>query len=139
MPEPVVRLWCAGIASKARCQVIERDGVPYLRRYFIAGWNPVTRHAGASLFLHHFVASDAFNQVHSHPWGWSASLILVGGYREHRCDGTGTLTAHEFKPGDVNVIAASDRHRIELLARDCWTLFLAGDVEQHWNFQDGCF
>lgn len=131
------RAWCEGLARGCGVQQIRPGGVPYLDRFFAAGWNPSTRRPGPAIFLHHFVASDPAVQVHSHPWGWSASLILAGGYREERCTPTG-VEVQEYRPGDVNVLRAADQHRIDLLEGDCWTLFLAGSFDQPWAFAPRC-
>jgi quercetin dioxygenase-like cupin family protein len=137
--ERAARLWCQALARTLRMQRIDRDGTPYLERYFVVGWSPHNRQpAGSSVFLHHFVASDSAVSVHSHPWNWSASLILAGGYREERCDGNGSVSTKEFRPGDVNIIKADDKHRIDLLSKDCWTLFLAGTFEKPWGFAPSC-
>jgi len=95
-------------------------------------------------FLHHFFRGDADEAVHNHPWSWSASLILTGGYREDRWDPEQkALGTRYFFPGDVNVIRRDDFHRVTLLTpeRGCWTLFLAtGRVEEKsdhdWGFLD---
>ena len=75
--------------------------------------------------------------MHSHPWAWGASLMLVGGYREYRCTGQ-TATVQTFRPGAVNHFGVTDRHRIELLGADCWTLLLVGDYAQPWGFEPAC-
>lgn len=137
--EALNRGWCAHLASGLPCQRIQRADRPYLIRYFAAGWSPHNKRSGPALFLHHFLASDPLGEVHSHPWEFSASIILVGGYREYRCTGTGSVEeARTFRPGDINVILPTDRHRIELLEADCWTLFLAGSFERDWAFSPGC-
>ena len=135
--EIAARAWCRMLARTLQVQCIDRDGTPYLERYFAAGWSPTNKRSGPAIFLHHFVASDPEVAVHSHPWGWSASLILAGGYREERCDG-GSFVVREYGPGDVNVLKADDRHRIDLLGPDCWTLFLAGNFEKSWGFGPSC-
>jgi hypothetical protein len=137
MNELAARAWCAGLARSLRVDHITREGRPYLERYYAAGWNPVTRRPGPAVFLHHFVASDDPGLVHSHPWAWSASLILVGGYREERCTSVGRII-HEYRPGEVNLLDAETRHRIDLLGRDCWSLFLAGPFAQAWTFMPTC-
>lgn len=136
--ETFARTWCERIARFAPLERIERDGQPYLTRYFLSGWSPHNRRSGPALFLHHFVASDAHTQVHSHPWGWSLSIILVGGYREQRCTSTGQTDERIYTPGDVNVLMPDDKHRIDLIGKDCWTLFLAGDFAQQWAFSPRC-
>lgn len=140
MNEAAARRWCLALAPHCAVQHILRDERPYLDRYFVAGWSPTRRGGGAvgaSVFLHHFLASDASTEVHSHPWTWSASLILVGGYRETRCLG-GQRSDHEYRAGDVNVLEPDVRHRIDLLGADCWTLFLAGAYGQPWDFSPVC-
>lgn len=136
-PETTLRLWCTGLARTLQAQRIEPQGQPYLTRYFLAGWNPWTKRKGSTIYLHHFVASDPSDQVHSHPWAWGVSLVLVGGYREHRCTAE-VATVQDFPPGTVNAFSVADQHRIELLAKDCWTLFLVGDYAQPWGFSPAC-
>jgi hypothetical protein len=136
--ESAARAWCETLARTLPVQRIARHGRPYLERYYAAGWSPTNHRSGPAMFLHHFVASDDADQVHSHPWGWSASLILAGGYREERCAADGTAIVREYRPGDVNILAANDQHRIDLLAADCWTVFFAGSFEQAWAFAPAC-
>jgi hypothetical protein len=136
--EIAARAWCTALARTLEVQHIARNGQPYLDRYFAAGWSPTNRRPGPAVFFHHFLASDADDQVHSHPWGWSASLILVGGYREYRCGPAGQVITRDYYPGDVNVLEATDRHRIDLIGADCWTLFLAGSFERPWQFIPSC-
>jgi hypothetical protein len=131
------RAWCEEIASTLRVQDIRPHGAPYLRRYYLAGWNPFAKQGHGAAFLHHFVSSDPSEEVHSHPWGWALSVILVGGYREIRCVGT-VRTVREYHPGEVNLLGPDDRHRIDLLEADCWTLFLVGDYAQPWGFHPIC-
>jgi hypothetical protein len=137
MIEIAARQWCQAFARTLTVQHIAREGRPYLDRYFLAGWSPTHRRAGPSVFLHHFLASDATTEVHSHPWAWSCSLILVGGYREDRCV-HGHHSEQVYHPGDVNVIEPDVEHRIDLLESDCWTLFLAGAYHQPWTFAPRC-
>lgn len=133
LDETAARRWCESMARVLPVQHIQPNGRPYLARYFAAD-----RTKGPAVFLHHFVASDPNDQVHSHPWGWSLSLVLVGGYREQRCDVDGRSTVNEYRPGDLNVLRAKDKHRIDLLGDDCWTVFLAGTFEQMWGFAPSC-
>jgi hypothetical protein len=136
-PEAAMRGWCEGLARTLQVQRIEPRGQPYLNRYFLAGWNPWTKRPGSTVYLHHFVASDPQDEVHSHPWAWGASLILVGGYREYRCDAAGSHM-REYRPGETNVVGTQDQHRVELLEADCWTLFLVGAYAQPWGFSKAC-
>lgn len=131
------RVWCERLGLRLQKESIRRDAAPYLDRYFVAGWSPRQRRPGPAIFLHHFVASDARDHVHSHPWA-AVSLLLVGAYREHRCAADGTETVRELQAGDVNVLAPDDRHRIELLTPDVWSLFLVSDYVQPWAFAPSC-
>jgi hypothetical protein len=137
LDDTAARSWCQALARSLPVQHIAPTGLPYLDRYFAAGWNPTTKRPGPAIYLHHFRASDPAVAVHSHPWGWSASLILAGGYREERCTPTGVVV-REYRPGAVNVLTAADQHRVDLLGEDCWTLFLAGSFERPWGFAPGC-
>jgi hypothetical protein len=147
--ERAARTWCEALARALPVQHIRPNGQPYLDRYFAAGWSPSShrrtgerrdphRENSPAIFLHHFVASDPDDQVHSHPWGWSASLILAGGYREHRCTADGSAIVREYRPGDLNILEADDLHRVDLLAADCWSVFLAGNFQQAWTFAPTC-
>jgi hypothetical protein len=136
--ERAARAWCESLARTLPVQQIPRGGLPYLDRYFAAGWSPTNRRSGPAIFLHHFVASDPQLEVHSHPWGWSASLILSGGYREERCRADGQVEVREYHPGEVNVLRAEDQHRIDLLSHECWSVFLAGSFEKPWGFAPSC-
>jgi hypothetical protein len=137
MNDALARAWCETLASTLQVQHIAPNGTPYLERYFASGWSPTNRRPGPAIFLHHFVASDPDDQVHSHPWGWSASLIVVGGYREERCV-EGQMVVREYHPGDVNVLEADDQHRIDLLSGDCWSVFMAGSFAKAWTFAPRC-
>jgi hypothetical protein len=137
--DPVAaRHWCERLARVLPHHDITPQGQPYLTRYYATGWNPQHRIDAPALYLHHFVASDPDTEVHSHPWAWSASLILVGGYREQRCLSNSTRLERVYHPGEVNVLLATDRHRLDLLDGDCWTLFLAGPFLQAWGFHPLC-
>lgn len=136
--ETAARAWCDALARTLRQESIGRLGVPYLERYFVAGYTPEDRKHPGGIYLHHFVASDADHEVHSHPWQWAVSLILVGGYREQRCNEAGQLTVREYRPGDVNLLGPDDRHRVDLLAADCWTLFTFGSYAKPWGFSRPC-
>src|SRR5678815_835972 len=116
--ETAAKTLCLALIRQLDVDRIAPNGKPYLNRYYLAGWSPRNRQSGPAVFLHQFVASDPADSVHSHPWGWSASLILVGGYREERCGANGGMVTREYRPGDVNVIEADDKHRIDLIGSE---------------------
>lgn len=136
--EGAVRVWCEALAGALHREVIGRIGDPYLERYFVAGYTPEDRKHPGGIYLHHFVRSDIEEEVHSHPWHWATSLILVGGYREQRCNAAGELTVRLYRPGDVNQLGPDDRHRVDLLGEDCWTLFTFGSYAKPWGFSPLC-
>jgi len=138
LEEAAARRWCEALAQSLRVHRIRPTGSPYLDRYYAAGWNPFTTKRGPAVFLHHFLGSDPADEVHSHPWSWAASVILVGRYQEHRCDAQDRHTARTYQPGDINVLEPHVRHRIQLLTEDCWTLVLAGEYQQSWTFFPSC-
>ncbi len=124
------------------------DDRPLLYRFYL--WKGSNGHA---LFLHRFVASDVGPELHNHPFEISISLLLKGGYVEERKLANRTL--EDFRNGkaystfrrwlgplSVNVIRASDFHRVELEeGKEVWTLFYHGPRIQEWGFlfPDGTF
>jgi hypothetical protein len=114
--------------------ILRPDGTKYLTRWYFLlgareGWRKIFP---CSAFLHHFHASDA-RERHNHPWAWSYSLILKGGYVETRPDWDRLFTA-----GMINSIKGDDFHYVTLLdeKKGCWTLFIAGPSHKKgWGFQ----
>ena len=134
--ESVIRAWCETFARRLRCDRIRPDGRPYLDRYYVIGWTPGTKELQPAVYLHHFISSDPQETVHSHPWS-AVSLILVGAYREHRCRND-VESVQDYRAGDVNFIEPTDRHRVELLTEDVWTLLVRGPYVQDWTFFPAC-
>ncbi len=138
------------------------DGVsPYLSRYYLSGRptmpdgsepfdaqgevrDGIVYPPGAHVYLHCFHRGDNERELHCHPWLWSMSLILVGGYREQRrvvAEFAGKKTMWDVEerlvqPGDVNYIAQSDFHRVDLIDGECWTVFVSGPKASSWGFWD---
>lgn len=99
-------------------------GEPYLERYSLGGL------FGWRAYIHRFRASDPDRGLHDHPWGWSASLILTGGYSEVRAGAMRRLF-----PGQVNIIRGRDFHRILIDdGAEAWTLFVHGPRVKGWGF-----
>lgn len=121
----MIRRFLYWLTSKLRVRVINGDhGEPYLERYYLFGL------FGVNVYIHRFVASDPDRGLHDHPWSWSASLVLVGGYREIRQQGDRYL-----RPGRINVIRGTDFHRVILKSgREAWTLFVHGRRTKGWGF-----
>ncbi len=110
------------------------------------------------VFLHKFVGDDDPGIVHNHPWTWCASVILSGAYCETRYKWATKGTRHTLyladsppqidsvrlydkttrilSPFDVNVIRHDDMHRVSLIDKECWTLFIHGPRVSTWGFAD---
>jgi hypothetical protein len=122
------------LARVPGCRVIwADDGTPYLLRIYVLR---IFRKRWPGVFLHYFFQGDRDRALHNHPWRWARSLILAGGYVEHRRDAQGNVTSRTYRPGDWNVLNGSDFHRVCLLSRGCWSLFIAGERMQTWGFSE---
>ena len=113
---------------------------PYLTRWYLWPRRPRTNeeHGGFAVFVHFFWRGDKDRDLHNHPWSRSLSVILAGGYREERFDGDGRLVSRVKRPGDLNVIAGEDFHRVDLLEPEhgSWSLFIAGPRTKSWGFKN---
>ena len=113
---------------------------PYLTRFYVSPDKPWWRRRLPGVFLHWFHRSDADRELHCHPWRWSVSLVLAGGYVEERL-GSGLdfrvvrtviserlpILSRRFRPGTINVLYEDTFHRVTLIdPRGALTLFIAG-------------
>lgn len=140
MDEQAMRQWLQQLVTGLPVQRIQSRGLPYLDRYFLAGWRPGVQDRMPALYLHHFLSSDPSDEVHSHPWS-AVSFILAGAYRDHRCPvghDPSVAIVQTYRAGDVNHIQPEDRHRVELLTPDVWTLLVRGPMVQDWAFFPAC-
>lgn len=117
-----------------------RDG-DYLHRWYIAGhvpewvsgdgllaWLPFT------IYVHRFLRADADRETHNHPWTWSRSIIIFGGYIEERLTKDGPILI-DRKPGDSHEIKHNTFHRVaRLYEDDAWTIFITGPRRGSWGF-----
>ncbi len=117
----------------ARSTIHGDDGAPKIHRHYLLGTGKTF-----GVFLHHFVGSDLPTEFHDHPWSWSVSLVLRGGYgEERRLRDDGTVTRRWLGPGALNLIPPGVFHRVELRdRRPAWTLFLHGPKIRNWGFLD---
>lgn len=113
-------------------EIYRRDNNKYLTRYYIfrkpRAWLP-------SVYLHCFHASDEDLELHSHPWSKSISFILSGSYKEERLKNNKVVT-RILSPGKFNYIKADDFHRVDLVSKRVWTLFISGSKVKDWGFLD---
>jgi hypothetical protein len=137
----------AGMKRVGEARLITRgiDKAPYFYRFYIT---PEDRDEEASVgyFIHKFVGSDPFEEVHSHPWEWCFSIILAGSYTEVRykyeklnSSEPAAIRLYDKKtrvlaPFDMNIIMHDDMHRVDLHGDACWTLFVHGPRRSTWGF-----
>jgi hypothetical protein len=118
-----------------RVRVIHRrDKLKYLQRTYLIG----NRKSKFCVFLHHFYSGDQDLDLHNHPWFFSGSLILTGGYKEEYFDKKGNVASRLFKSGNINLIRPNTYHRIDLLPElpPTWTLFFSLPRIQNWGFKN---
>jgi hypothetical protein len=132
---------------------------PYLSRYYLKGrptmpdgsdpFGPdgapkreAVWREGIGIYLHKFHRGDDDEALHNHPWVWSRSLVLVGGYVEERRIWLNPPAFFQVerrivRPPSWNKIDADDFHRVDLIEKDCWSLFISGPkTGKSWGFWD---
>lgn len=119
----------------------DTTGKPYLTRYFLFG----KERKIFNIFLHYFHASDQDKSergillLHNHPWRWSLSLILAGGYSEELRQADDTVRRTEYAPGSFNYLNDQHFHRVDLLKEGGWSLFMTShrrNKDSSWGFWD---
>lgn len=98
-------------------------GDVYMRRwrFFSTRW--------FSLRVHQIMRSDADRELHDHPFAF-LSLILRGGYVEHRADGS----SRTCRAPALVFRRAETLHRLELLDGPTWTFVVTGPRRREWGF-----
>lgn len=102
--------------------VVAKDGRVLLERFRLLE----TPRLG--VYLHRLVGADLDpNVFHDHPWSWSASLILAGGYIEERPGFGEENRQRRFRPGYINRIDRDTFHRITWISEGgAWSLYCRG-------------
>lgn len=131
------------------------DGRLYMLRYWLlklgrgAVIDGVVMPRWLGARLHMIESSDDDRAYHDHPW-WFITIILAGGYWEHR-PRRATMDLHSdaawpsvdvatwHGPGSILFRRARDWHRLELPeGKDAVTLFIHGRRSNGWGFlKDG--
>jgi len=120
---------------------IAKEGLKYLTRYYVFLKDRVF----GNIFIHHFhrsdmdVGSDGQGLLHNHPFDWSFSIVVSGGYIEERRQTDGTVKKKVVKPWSLNFISKKDYHRVDLLNEEkgAWTIFFTGSRKNNsWEFWD---
>lgn len=126
-------LWVVAAWAPFGAKMIWREA-PYMARIYLTPW-----WFPRQVFLHRILLSD--NGIHNHPYKWSCSLILTGGYLETRKWRESTLgfgwCLQENSPKRwLNWIPAGAFHAIALDQGPVWTLFFCGPRDRDWGFLD---
>lgn len=116
------------IAMRCPAKIIHEEKKPYLERYFLFNF------FGLRFYLHRFVASDPDRGLHSHPWPWAISFILISEYLE--------ILEKKFRIIRwVNLIKGDTFHRVQLSKTmegkeiEVWTLFIhPNNYFKDWGF-----
>ncbi len=95
----------------------------------------IVRSDGWSVVLHKFHQSDSTEKLHNHGWTWGLSFVLAGGYSEEKLVGD-KVVRRTIKPFSINFIRPNEYHRVDLLEKDCWTLFFRGPRRNEWFYKD---
>lgn len=149
--EPQIRAYCEDLSKRVPARIIPgRNALDkYLGRYYVTNRtrkdeerDDTRRKQGEDVvdkpnaYLHYFFRGDDDVELHNHPWKYSVSLILTGGYIEERRTKTGHIYTRSVLPGTLNFIRASDYHRVDLLdpTNGAWTLFISYKRCQDWYF-----
>ena len=111
----------------------------YLNRYYALFPDSVDRERQDipfNVLIHQFMSSDD-PIYHTHPWNWSFSLILKGGYIEHTPEGNfwrGPGSWRMMRPNQ-EITKGSDIHWVEIpQSGKTWTLFIRGRTTHDWGF-----
>lgn len=133
--------------------IFDHEGTgPYLSRFYLLrgprssdGSHPfdaygrpksnIVRTEGWSLVLHQFHQSDSTSLLHNHGWSWGLSFVLSGGYIEEKLI-NGEVIRRTVKPFSFNFIRPHEYHRVELIEKEAWTLFLRGPRLNEWFYKD---
>ena len=98
-------------------------GINYLWRWYL-----IPRNRFFNIYLHRFGRSDDDRAFHDHPW-YSVSFLLQGEMIEHSFKGVRHIPF--FRPV---FRTAKFAHRLELVKRPVWTIFLTGPKVRGWGF-----
>ncbi len=131
------RFLCWFASHLHRRDICNDKGDVYLERYRILGWIPGSNsRLPFNIYLHRFRRGDEDDQLHNHPWKWAVSFILTNGYVEdRRCEIYGyAVNMRVIRAPAINVIRGDTYHRVDLIADDCWTLFITGPKTSSWGF-----
>lgn len=128
--------------------VIGDSNPPYLKRWYV-----IPRNKWFNVYFHNFCRSDDDRALHSHPWVWNLSIILLGEYVEQvpldpKNPAGPRRDIHRRQGSVVLRLSGKSPHRVMLFPnvdwldqtpfirgeRSCWTLFITGRNVRGWGF-----
>lgn len=107
-------------------------------------WKKIVRSL-PNVYLHRILRDDDDRALHDHPW-WSLSFLLSGAIREIEWTKSGYEDGHWFYSTlvthtrnihhflQVRLRRAKHTHRLELVSKEAWTLFITGPKIREWCF-----
>lgn len=103
----------------------------YLTRYYLFGKD---RKFG-NIYIHQFHSSDLEDDFHNHPFKYSLSFIVKGGYVEELYS-NGKIYNVIRLPFSFNFINTKIFHKVSLIEKESWSIFFAGPRTNDWGFLD---
>jgi hypothetical protein len=107
--------------------IIGGPAAPYLLRWWL-----IPRNRLFNVYLHCFLRSDDDRALHTHPWAFNLSWLLLGNYREWTAEEADGYV--DRQAGAVKFRWGAAAHRVELTDGPCWTLFVTGPRVREWGF-----
>lgn len=124
-----LQAWADDRMRRAPDFVIGTAASPYLLR-----WWAIPRNRWFNIYLHEITRSDDDRALHDHPWV-NASILLQGGYIEHRILSGGVEQRIERRAGDAVARMPGAAHRLEVIPGErAITLFVTGPRVRQWGF-----
>lgn len=125
-----LRAWAEDAMRGPPDFVIGEPANPYLIR-----WWAIPRNRFFNIYLHEIRRSDDDRALHDHPWV-NCSILLAGGYREHRILAGGVHDHRLRLAGSLTFRGPRAAHRLEVVPGLGTTisLFITGPIVRHWGF-----
>jgi len=129
-----LHLWSVARRDRAPDRIIFNpdSAVPYMKRWWV-----IPRNRFINCYLNEVYRSDEDRAHHDHPW-MNISIVLWGGYWEHRILAGGIVERKWRAPGTVKIRwSSAAAHRLEIPdGQMSLSLFLTGPKVRAWGFHD---
>lgn len=135
----LIRWFARFLARRGRAYALIGPDGTYLRRYVIAGEQPLEEPPNhrPAFCLHNIRGADPDRGLtHDHPSKFSVGYVCSGAYRERRQESfIGAIRARWVRAGCFNWLPFGAYHEVVDVEPETWTLFLFGpDAGQSWGF-----